>query len=303
MASSSQQPNPPMGQQETSTNMERSAPLSTSTVMTQREGGFELILIPDHEEECRKVWETQLLIPASINKNICFVGPYHPQVDLESIKSWFPTHDGELPINHKDTIMSDFLKEKSCIFKAFPPKDRKTYFSWLKPLETKKAQHWKNIGIYNLIQLSKYDVVNLDMPMLMAYFLFWNQSLHALELPCGLISPTLMDMTTITKTSKKDLCSRSEVKIDFSAKSYGGFIEKNAKDTEEVSDEKHTTFLIDILTGIEHKIEETQLTYLTHSKEFCTYECYRKYIKAFLNFNHFDLNLAPFLNSKLTRQS
>ncbi|KAG5048878.1 hypothetical protein JHK85_009981 [Glycine max] len=49
-----QQPNPPMGQQETSTNMERSAPLSTSTVMTQREGGFELILIPDHEEECRK---------------------------------------------------------------------------------------------------------------------------------------------------------------------------------------------------------------------------------------------------------
>lgn len=127
MASSSQQPNPPMGQQETSTNMERSAPLSTSTVMTQREGGFELILIPDHEEECRKVWETQLLIPASINKNICFVGPYHPQVDLESIKSWFPTHDGEHPIIHKDTtIRSDFLKEKSGIFRASPPKDRKT---------------------------------------------------------------------------------------------------------------------------------------------------------------------------------
>lgn len=65
-----------------------------------------------------------------------------------------------------------FLKDKTGIFGASPPKDRKTYFTWLKRLEVKKAQHWKNIGIYDFIQLSKYDVVSFDMPMLMTSFLF-----------------------------------------------------------------------------------------------------------------------------------
>lgn len=44
--------------------------------------------------------------------------------------------------------------------------------TWFKRLEAMKVQRWNNIGIYNLIQLSKYDVVSLDMPMLMESFLF-----------------------------------------------------------------------------------------------------------------------------------
>ena len=34
--------------------------------------------------------------------------------------------------------------------------------------------------------------------------------------------------------------------------------------------------------------------YMTPSREFCTYECYPKYIKDFLNFDPYDSSLAPF---------
>lgn len=35
--------------------------------------------------------------------------------------------------------------------------------------------------------------------MLMSSFLFWNCSLHVLELPCGFISLNLLDIATIAR--------------------------------------------------------------------------------------------------------
>ena len=121
----------------------------------------------------RRCGKTQVLLPDSLNtKNICFAGPYCPTLDYEAISSWFPSYENEHPIIHQETIRGDFMKEKSGIFRAFPPKDRKTFFSWFACIKAKKSQHWKNIGIYDLIQLSKYDIASLDMHMLMASFLF-----------------------------------------------------------------------------------------------------------------------------------
>jgi len=90
--------------------------------------------------------------------------------------------------------------------------------------------------------------------MLMASFLFWNPSSRVLELPCGPIMLTLMDKVVITSFKPldktyviglfEDQIERSEIDIDFSAKSYGAFIEKNMKDTEEISDEEHISFLM-----------------------------------------------------------
>lgn len=55
-------------------------------------------------------------------------------------------------------------------------------------------------------------------------FLFWNRNLHALELPCGPVTPTLLDIAAITglkplgKTLAlglfEDTIQRSEIKID-----------------------------------------------------------------------------------------
>ncbi|KAG5151742.1 hypothetical protein JHK84_028214 [Glycine max] len=140
-----------------------------------------------------------------------------------------------------------------------------------------------------------------------------------------------MDIATITDPKPfsktyafiliEDQIERSEVDIDFSAKSYGAFIEKNVQDTEVVSDEEHIAFLMywvsshllcthslqipmcsynlaqdlhfrediclknhitperDIPDNLDLKIEEARLTYPTPSKEFCSNECYTKYIK------------------------
>lgn len=54
---------------------------------------------------------------------------------------------------------------------------------------------------------------------------------------------------------------------------------------------------------IKLKFEGASLSFLTPSKMLCTCECYRKYIRAFLQFDQFDSNLAPFLNSQLTGPS
>ena len=77
------------------------------------------------------------------------------------------------------------------------------------------------------------------MHMLIFFFLFWNRSLHALELPCSPITLTLMCIATITSLKPlgktyalgliEDQIEMTEVDIDFSAKSYGAFIEKMQK--------------------------------------------------------------------------
>lgn len=66
--------------------------------------------------------------------------------------------------------------------------------------------------------------------MLMVDFLFWNLSLHALELSCGPVTPTLLDITFIIglkplrKTYDLGLfekqVERNEINIDWSVKSY-----------------------------------------------------------------------------------
>lgn len=90
--------------------------------------------------------------------------------------------------------------------------------------------------------------------MLMASFMFWNRSLHALELLYGPTSLTLLDIVVITGLNPlgktyvlglfEDQIERVEIDIDFSAKSYGAFIEKNVKDTKENSDVEHIAFLM-----------------------------------------------------------
>jgi len=91
MASSSHQ-NLPTEQQETSTNNEKSTQTPLSTIRTQKQRVFDLILILEHNEEYKRVWETQVLLPTSLDiKHICLAGPYHPHIDLETIKGWFIT--------------------------------------------------------------------------------------------------------------------------------------------------------------------------------------------------------------------
>jgi len=70
-------------------NTGRSTPLPTPIVSsTKTNQGLELLSIPRHEEECKKVWQTQVLLPIFLNsKEICFAGSYRPELDYEAIDS------------------------------------------------------------------------------------------------------------------------------------------------------------------------------------------------------------------------
>lgn len=49
-----------------------------------------------------------------------------------------------------------------------------------------------------MIQISKFNISSFDMIMLLTTFHLQNRDFCALELPCGLITPTLPDIVAIT---------------------------------------------------------------------------------------------------------
>lgn len=58
----------------------------------------------------------------------------------------------------------------------------------------------------------------------------------------------------------EDQIERNEVNIDCSAKSYGRFIKKNAKEIEEVFDEEHIAFLMYWVSSHLHQYFLDQMT-------------------------------------------
>jgi len=72
------------------------------------------------------------------------------------------------------------------------------YVTWIERPETDYFDYWKKLGIFDLLQLSKLDVFNIDISMVMVVALLWNQNTCALELPCGPVSPTLLNVVVIT---------------------------------------------------------------------------------------------------------
>lgn len=83
------------------------------------------------------------------------------------------------------------------IFRLNPSSDWKDYIAWLERLETKYANHWSKIGIFYL-QLSKLNISNIDILMVMVTALFRNHNTCALELLCVRVTPIFLNVTTIT---------------------------------------------------------------------------------------------------------
>lgn len=70
------------------------------------------------------------------------------------------------------------------------------YFSCSGKVEIKKVQTSKDIGIYDLIQLSKVGPTYCK-NMLVTSLYFCESTNNTFQLPCGMVTPTLFDITTI----------------------------------------------------------------------------------------------------------
>ena len=119
---------------------------------------------------------------------------------------------------------------------------------WLNKVKRKKGQFWKDIGIFDLVQLSRQGP-KYHNEMLIAALHFWNPSTSSLHLKCGMLTPTLLDVVGHTglkptgQTFDPD-SHDSKISFEFTRLAYGNFIiDHRVTTSAEVSDKEHIAFL------------------------------------------------------------
>lgn len=135
------------------------------------------------------------------------------------------------------------------VFRATPSfKDPKNYIEWLNKIEKIKAQNWKDIGIYDLIILSKLGL-EYSSSMLVSSLYFWDNTYYTFHLPCGMITPTLFDLADIIglkptgHTYNPNIDSEDTITFSTSREAYSTHIvHYHDKDTGTVYDVEHIAF-------------------------------------------------------------
>ncbi|XP_050874941.1 uncharacterized protein LOC127078535 [Lathyrus oleraceus] len=105
------------------------------------------------------------------------------------------------------------------------------------------------MGIFDLLQLSKVGP-SYCQSMLVSSLYFWDSTHHTFHLPCGMMTPTLFDISAITglkhmgETYDPYFLSKDNIGFDTSRAAFTMHIAYyHDKDIEEVSDTEHIAFL------------------------------------------------------------
>lgn len=115
-------------------------------------------------------------------------------------------------------------------------------------VEWRSAHYWKYLRIYDIIHLSRVSLP-YNPYMLIASMCFWDTSSNTFQLPRGMITPTLFDITTIDGLLPigVDFYPTKVTSIDspfsFFRLAYNSFIEYHRKATHDISMHEHITFL------------------------------------------------------------
>ncbi|XLU35483.1 hypothetical protein S245_071549, partial [Arachis hypogaea] len=187
-----------------------------------------------------------------------FVGPIISLEVANKIKNIFPGHPQRRPVAFQDSISIGYFDSNNRLFRNPPKTNIGGYHAWLSRVETEKTTLWKEIGIYDLIQLSKITYT-VNSGLMGGALYFWDETSHTFHTPYGMITPTLLDVAAITGLSPlgeeilTTTRSTTGVKysIDLSSTTYQSFILNNrGRDGEPVSDNEHIAFLLYWLSGI-----------------------------------------------------
>ncbi|QHO00464.1 uncharacterized protein DS421_13g406710 [Arachis hypogaea] len=166
---------------------------------------------------------------------------FAPEPEASESKTW--ESQVLLSLTIDDSIPIGYFDSNNRLFRNLPKTNIEGYHAWLSRVETEKTTLWKEIGIYDVIQLSKitYTV---------------NSGLMG---GAFMITPTLLDVAAITGLSPlgEEILTTTQsttgVKyfIDLSSTTYQSFILNNrGQDGEPVSDNEHIAFLLYWLSGI-----------------------------------------------------
>lgn len=199
-----------------------------------------------------------------------------PNVDHSKLKEFFPTYHRYKPIacakkpkasdeihteenpnpdnqgnpSTDEPIILTYMNNVFRVFRSCPLfRDPSDYLGWLEKIEKKKSQVWKEVGIFDLIQLSKVGPCYCQ-TMLVSSLYFWDNTHHTFHFPCGMITPTLFDITAITglkptgETYDPDFMSKDTIGFDTYRVVFTTHISYyHDHDIDEVSDTEHITFL------------------------------------------------------------
>lgn len=136
------------------------------------------------------------------------------------------------------------------VFRSCPLcNDPSDYLGWFGRIENKKFQVWKNMGIFDMIQLSKVGP-GYCQSMLVSSLYFWENTYNNFHFPCGMMTPTLFDIATITRlkltgeTYDPNLMDEDTIFFDTTKASFTTYIAYyHDKNSVEVSDQEPITFL------------------------------------------------------------
>lgn len=183
-------------------------------------------------------------------KLLAFHGPL---ADAKSsptrVTPFFPGYKPIMPPTFDISITLDvkFIEAKARVFRSMPTPGNKEYLVWLNKVQFKRHDQWRSVGIFDLIQISKY-AHRVNPCILLASLYFWEGLTNTFQLPRGMLTPTLFDVAAITGLSPLgdtfDQTLLTENTFTFGQANVLNYIEDHHnKDFVEVYDEEHITFL------------------------------------------------------------
>nr|KYP46845.1 hypothetical protein KK1_031548 [Cajanus cajan] len=183
-----------------------------------------------------------------------FLGPFVGQNKKKFGNTLLPEDSSTLPFIHSSKIDLSLFKDTTKIFRAFPPVKNR-HLEWLLRVEKEMSSSWVETGIFEFIQLAKFDLHLFDPQMLLSAIFFWNRETRAFEFPCGFVGPTLLDIAAITGLTPlgdrfhpdvfEDEISMNELSITWDKKTYLAFINAHVEQPgTPVSPSEHIAFLM-----------------------------------------------------------
>lgn len=223
----------------------------TTFKLTAKEGMKSTPKPSSSDEAILKNWQIQMVIPFVVDKKmLAFHGAL---VDKKSspktIAPFFHGYKPTMPpiLDRSVVLYVIFMEEKSRVFCFMPTHGNKEYLVRLNKVQCKCQDQWRNVGIFDLIQVSRY-AQRVNPCMLLVSLYFWEGSANTFQLLYGMLTPTLLDVAAITNLSPLGETFDPTLSIVntfmFGRASLLNYIEDHHnKDSVEVSDKEHIPFL------------------------------------------------------------
>lgn len=225
-------------------------PLAFTILLEENAEGRDFIPEPPLLKEKISNWPNQVLIPFSLSgKLLKLLSPY-PTVKSHSgkVKNFFLGYPITMPSVLEERILDiSFMDKPAHVFRSTPLTQSKKYITWLEKVQSQRKKQWQELGIYNMIKISR-SWPRYNPAMLLASMFFWDGSNNTFQFPCGMLTPCFFDVAAITSVSPLgDIFTLTlETTNEFTIKrfSFNNFIIDNHENKNvEVSDQEHISFL------------------------------------------------------------